>query len=629
MDFFSQQDKARRYTGLLVFYFVVAVVLIVAAVNLVIYFSFIFLEAYPYTPQTWFSQHLVYYVSAATLLLIFGGSFYRWFSLRSGGHAVAAMVGAQRLDLRTSDIKQRRLINVVEEMSIASGVPLPTIYVMRDEPAINAFVAGYEPTQAVMVVTEGAIEQLDRNELQGVVAHEFSHILNGDMRINVKLIAVLAGILMITVAGRLLMQGSGRSRGRSSGGLVVLGLLLMLVGYIGVLGGRLIKAAVSRQREYLADAAAVQFTRQPRGIASALNKIRLAGKGSLLRNAHAEDMSHMCFSRALSQKFSGWMATHPPLEQRIRRVDPSFLSLFRAQQLSKAINEEAPVSQAAEVAAMPEQLSALAPMSAAEFAESAGQIGQSHIAYAAQVHEAFSDLVLSAAHEMNAARLLVFAMLLSKMSRETGLALLADKLQADEVVQLQRLTDELTQMEDRYRLPLLDLLAPSLQQLNEHQRRQFLATCEALIKCDQRYTLQEFVLLYLLEHQLAPTTGRGARPAYFSFSSLHDEIHLLLSLMVHAGATPGQSARQSYQRVATSFMLDDREVLEKQAITPTTIRTALERLGRLTPLLKKNIIEACADIAMHDRTLHAVEADFLRMIAESLDCPIPPLVASE
>ena len=234
MDFFTQQEKAKRYTKILLLYFLIAVALIVVAVNVVIYYFFIFLELYPYTPQHWFSGALVYYISAATCLLIFSGSLIRWFKLKSGGHAVAAMVGAKRISLNTSDVKQRQLINVVEEMSIASGVPVPGLYVLESEAGINAFVAGYLPTEAVMVVTAGAIENFSRDEIQGVVAHEYSHILNGDMQINIRLMAILAGVLMISSLGHLLISGQSRShRSRDSGGSVVLGFLLLMVGYIG------------------------------------------------------------------------------------------------------------------------------------------------------------------------------------------------------------------------------------------------------------------------------------------------------------------------------------------------------------------------------------------------------------
>jgi len=198
VDFFAQQEKARQYTKVLLLYFLIAIVFIVVAVNVVIYYFFIALESYPYTPQDWFSDGVVYYITAATCLLILSGSVYRWLKLKSGGHAVAAMVGAKRIDLHTSDTQQRQFINVVEEMSIASGVPVPGLYIMQDEAGINAFVAGYLPTEAVMVVTCGAIENFSREEMQGVVAHEYSHILNGDMQINIRLMAMLAGILMIT-----------------------------------------------------------------------------------------------------------------------------------------------------------------------------------------------------------------------------------------------------------------------------------------------------------------------------------------------------------------------------------------------------------------------------------------------
>ncbi|TNF38915.1 MAG: protease, partial [Gammaproteobacteria bacterium] len=313
MDFFQHQDRARRKTTLLILYFVIAVVLIIAAVNLVFYLFVAYFANAQYSSiemsREWSAGNALLTISLITLLVIISGSLFRFVSLMGGGHAVAEMAGARFVNPDTDDINEKKFINVVEEMAIASGTPVPVLYVMDNEPGINAFVAGYQPTECVMVVTAGALEQLNRDQLQAVVAHEYSHILNGDMRINVRLMAILAGILLIGKLGELLMRSSGNRRGKGSGGGVMLGLGLFVIGYIGLFFGRLIKAAISRQREFLADASSVQFTRNPRAMAGALFRIRESMAGTYLSNDHAEDMSHMCFAQTMKISFQRLLAT--------------------------------------------------------------------------------------------------------------------------------------------------------------------------------------------------------------------------------------------------------------------------------------------------------------------------------
>lgn len=328
--FFERQAHARRNTTLLVVLFLSAVFLITLAVCLVGY-----LVTRSQTSMLPFHQWLLTSHGLITIAVVVGlisiASLARWADLAAGGERVALMVGARLIDPDTRDPDERRLRNIVEEMAIASGITVPQLYVMDQEPGINAFVAGYTPGEAVMVVTHGALTLLTRDELQGVVGHEFSHILNGDMRINVRLISLLAGILMFGQIGSFLVRASfhrgfrSRRDSRAEAALGVVGLALLVIGYLGVIFGRLIQAAVSRQRELLADASSVQFTRNPEGIGGALFKIGLYG-GFLDTTSHAGDMNHMCFGEAARMKFSSLLASHPPIEERINRIQPGLLA---------------------------------------------------------------------------------------------------------------------------------------------------------------------------------------------------------------------------------------------------------------------------------------------------------------
>ena len=311
MDFFQAQENARKKTGRLVLLYIAAVAGIIAVIYAVLALGLGYVtdaNNAPVRPHaddpaaTLWQPELLLGTAAAVIAIIGLGSLFKTMTLRSGGGAVALSLGGQLVAPNTTDPQRRRLLNIIEEMSIAAGIRMPAVYVLP-EAGINAFAAGYSPDDAAVAVSQGALDTLTRDELQGVIAHEFSHILNGDMRLNIKLIGLLFGILMLTLVGRVILRvgfasGGGRSRGgKNSGGsalaFAILGLVMILVGYIGVFFGQLIQAAVSRQREYLADASAVQFTRNPDGIAGALKKIALAETGSLITNPHATTTSHL------------------------------------------------------------------------------------------------------------------------------------------------------------------------------------------------------------------------------------------------------------------------------------------------------------------------------------------------
>ena len=328
MEFFEHQARARKQTTVLVVYFVAAVVGIIAAVYLASLLIFYFTQpgrpgAPPPELALWNPQLLLYAV-LGTLAVVLAGSLYKTAVLRKGGSAVAETLGGRLVDPGTLDPDERKLRNVVEEMAIASGTPVPKVYVLDHEPGINAFAAGHTPEDAAIAITRGGMSLLDRDELQGVIGHEFSHIHNGDMRLNLRIMGVLFGIVCLAVIGRVLLYSRG---GRGRNPMMFLGLALIVIGAIGIFCGRLIQAALSRQRELLADASAVQFTRNPDGLSSALQKI--GGVGSKLESAHAEEASHMYFENGIGKPLFGLMATHPPLEQRIRAIDPGWDGQFK------------------------------------------------------------------------------------------------------------------------------------------------------------------------------------------------------------------------------------------------------------------------------------------------------------
>ncbi len=504
MDFFGAQDSARRNTVWLVLLFACAVVLLLLLTNIVVCLGFglVPLEqiqlSYQQTQQLpW--QLIPIKPVVMTSSLVLGGIILmmtlKWVSLRQGGRVVAESLGGERVTYSNATPQQRILLNVVAEMALAANVPMPPVYVLP-ESAINAFAAGYSPADAVIGVTQGCVEQLNREELQGVVAHEFSHILNGDMRLNIRLMAWLYGILCIAEAGRFLLEHSrgariSRSSNEKSNPLPLMGLGLLIIGYLGVFFGNLIKAAVSRQREFLADASAVQFTRNPNGIAGALKKIAMYSHHSELDNAAAENASHLFFSTALNFMF-GWMSTHPPLTSRIQRIDPSWDGrLVIAKRPLKKANDEAkviPASEADSALAQSNTESDLASLFSAPYQ---------------QIMALLPAQLLHSCQQLNAAKALYLSTLLQPEHLPRQLFLIKELGSPELINQVDRLCDSVSQLTKHQQLHLLQLAIPTLKEQTLSQFRNFSQLIHEVVHVDGKQDLYEWVVQHWLLHGVA------------------------------------------------------------------------------------------------------------------------------
>ena len=503
MDFFANQDKARKHTKVLVIYFVIAVLCIVASVyiaSLLIFYG-VHAKQPPGSPSPelvlWDPQ-LFLYVVLGTLGVVAVGSLYKTAALARGGSAVAESLGGRIVDPNTTHPDERKLRNVIEEMAIASGVPVPRIYVLDDEKGINAFAAGHAPGDAAIGVTRGCMTLLNRDELQGVIGHEFSHILNGDMRLNLRIMGLIFGILCLAVIGRVLIYSRGRSR-EGNNPLMLLGLALIVIGAIGAFFGRLIQAALSRQREFLADASSVQFTRNPAGLSGALQKI--GGAGSKVESAHAGEASHMFFGNGMGKPFLGALATHPPLDERIRAIDPGWDGKFKTSSV-KAVETEAsrkaakPTSSRSPFPTIPGMPGARA--GDGGFATSAVLMGAVlpnlgkptplHLRYAEELRNSFSEKVQSAAREPLDAIALVYAMLLSpdETLRAKQLTELSDRAAPGVGEKTAALWPEVAPIASRGRLPLVNLALPALRQLRPGEFEQFSEALQWLIESDDQ-----------------------------------------------------------------------------------------------------------------------------------------------
>jgi Zn-dependent protease with chaperone function len=646
MDFFQNQDVARKKTGLLIFYFALAVVTIIALVYVAIALALRLSESSEGSGPSsssldlW-NPWLFGLVALGTSAFILGGSLYKIASLSGGGHTVAELLGGRLLHSGTADPDERRVLNVVEEMAIASGVPVPPVYLLEGEPGINAFAAGYGPGDAVIAVTSGSIQLLSRDELQGVIAHEFSHILNGDMRLNMRLMGVLFGILLIGLTGWLIFRttGSGNYRSgdrrdgnsrRENNALPLIGLALYVIGYAGVFFGNLIKAAVSRQREYLADASAVQFTRNPEGIAGALKKIGALAEGSHIQNPRAEEASHMFFGNAVggTGQLFGLIASHPPLVDRIRRIDPSFDGDFTKVRLETPRDEEpTPKAPQRDTSASP------MPFDPVQAVASVGTVGPAHLAYAAALLDTMPPALSEVVREPLGAQAAVYAMLLDpdESVRMSQLAWLETNGPPALVRQTQRILPETLRLGPESRLPLVELAVPALRQMSPAQAREFNQGVEALVQADRKTTLFEYALQRLLiRHVLSHF--RGVRPTTVKYDTsppLIGSISVVLSALARSGSTiPAEIARAFAEGVrALGWPAPSPELADEGAVSIESIDAALKQLASASPALKKQILEACATCIGVDGRVTVEEGELLRAISDSLGCPMPPVLA--
>jgi len=519
-------------------------------------------------------------------------------------------------------------------------VPMPKVYVLDNEEGINAFAAGHTTGDAAVGVTRSCITKLSRDELQGVIGHEFSHILNGDMRLNIQLMGVLFGILCLATIGRILLfVRSGNSRDRNM--LPFIGIALLIIGAIGVFFGRLIQAAISRQREFLADASSVQFTRNPAGLSGALQKI--GGYGSKMASPNAPDAGHLFFGNALSSAFLGALATHPPLEERIRAIDATWDGKFKRLTADKPEN----LSRVQPTRPlMPDAFRAVlggAILDAGNAAKppvipsdsvlpNLGTPTPLHLEYAEKLRDALPESVKAATREPLGSAALIYAMLLSPDAtmRATQLAGLARQVVPAVYHQTELLFPDVAATVAHARLPMINIALGALRQLTAEQFAQFSKTLQWLIQSDGKLQLFEFVLQKIVRRHLAPQFG-GARPPvvqFYTIQPLVPDCVVVLSTLANVGGNDAAAIQKAFAAGAPYLRapLGGLALLPRDQCGLNQIDAALNRLAQAVPQIKKNLIDACVHVVGADGVIQESEAELLRAIADTLDCPMPPFL---
>lgn len=659
-DFFERQNIARRKTTLLLCYFLPSVVLTILGIYFVVLFGLAFHGIHwrrhyyidPLVHPSMIDWHLLGIVAGSTMFAMTLAALYKSQQLASGGPAVAAMLGGRRINNSTTDADERRLLDVVEEMAIASGVPVPEVFVLSDENGINAFVAGHDSKDAALGVTNGALRLLNRDELQAIVGHEFSHLLNGDMHLNLWLMSFLYGILFISLTGKFLINCSNRGddcrirrRGRGDGGIIIVGAGLFVIGSVGYFFGRLIKCAVCRERERLADAAAVQFTRNPLALAGALKKIGGLVFGSRISGAEADEASHMFFSDVMPDSFMGLLSTHPPLEQRIRAVDPSFDGKFEhiksipAQQLEAghappiitSINDIPRITQLPPAAIV--QIAAV--LNDKTPVVRRRPLTPQHLTYATGLTASLPQELTTAAREPFGATALIYAMLLlpDATARATQLNDIGPVASSPLMSVAQQYFPAVCTLTNGQKLALISVATPSLRQMSRVQFEDFSKTVKQLVESDSEISLFEYSLQKTLLRHLQPyfSPYKPGIAQYYAAAGLATECAVLLSALAYESSEVNSEITAAFQAGADGLELPPNKqiaLLPREQCDLAQIDAAVQKITQASLPVKKQILNACAFVVASDSLVKEEEAEMLRAIADAIGCPLPPFVSA-
>ncbi len=647
-NFFQRQAQARSSCQKLVFLFAAAVFLIIVA----LYFAFrliwvIYLFTESFSTNTtkahyyfgklhafsFWDPPLFFFIAASVALFIIFASLWKMNTLQKGGGAVAEMLGGRLIPRTSNDPAERQLLNVVEEMAIASGIHVPQVFVLDKENSINAFAAGLTLNDSAIAVTRGTLDLLSRDELQGVIAHEFSHILNGDTRLNIQLIGIIYGILIIGIIGGQILEYYKISA--KSVILIIGGILLAIIGYAGSFLGRLIQSAVCRQRELLADASAVQFTRNPHGLANALKKIGGYVYGSGIKAVAAKQASHLFFGEShRSGLFSGFLATHPPLEERIRLLDPTFkgnFTIIKDSNITPQTQSTDTTHEGFYMAAAPLTASPMVKVKPAEIVSRVGKPNTESFGRSLAILAMIPAKIQQALNTPQGAASVICALLLGTDCKERATQF--NVLQRAIVLQgnIEETTsfcDLITNLPQDIRLPLVELAIPSLRSLTGMEKRNFLMVINSLITADNKVTFFEFTIQWMINKLLSETEDMSSKVTFFSYAPVGLDILIILRALACAGNVGNE------EKARLAFAAGVAQIPELAGKNPDfsyeeniaflQVSNALKQLNYASFKIKQSVIDACAHCAFADKTITITEADLLRVISLAMNCPLPP-----
>jgi len=633
MDFFAAQAAARRRERRFIVAYSFAVLAIAAAITVVVVSVLVTAgessgSAISHTGRLTTHPGLVFLTALTVLGVIGVAALYRSGQLTSGGGAVARSLGGMRVQRPVQDPKLQRLLNVVEEMAIAAGLPVPEVYVLEQEPGINALAAGFSPADAAICVTRGTLARLNRAELQGVIGHEFSHILNGDMRLSTRLAGPLFGLLVIAIAGRMLLRATS-GRDRRAGAVIVIGTAVMCLGYLGVFFGRLLQAAICRQQEFLADASCVQFTRDTDGLRDALAHVARSPASSVLVGAAGEDLAHLF----LAEAYDRWYATHPPIAERIRALDSHFdlASLSRPEPpLPPEVEPSAAAATAAPAGTGKRSVSASALLAGTTgLSDAIGNPNLEAFEYAKAIRTALPPELEAMLAQSSGAANLWLALAVSAEpsvsarqfelvrasfgeSVSDAVALVVPRVRALSVIQ---------------HLPLLQRALPALKAWPAERRRALIRLTSDMARAGGRMDVHEYLRAALATRYLSDQVDPPLRPGTVALDACANELGVLFAVLAGQGNEDPVLARRAYELGLASLLPRTRPSYQPPAAATWNVELdrALGRLTALAPAAKELLIDALGRTVMADQTVTVGEAELMRAVAALLHCPLPPL----
>jgi Zn-dependent protease with chaperone function len=635
MNFYHHQAEAHKSSRRLILLFGVAVLIVVAAVDAVVFTALATLQplkrGQTFSVTDWMERHPseVLITTLCVAAVIGLSCLYKIAQLGQGGGVVARSLGGTRVSADTTDPSERRLLNVVEEMAIASGVPMPEVYLLEQESGINAFAAGHNPANAAVAVTRGTLNTLNRAELQGVIAHEFSHILNGDMRLNIRLMGLLFGLMVIALIARTALRLTPRGRGGKAGGAIVAiaaaALVVLVIGYVGLFCGRVIQAAISRKREALADASAVQFTRDPSGLRGALIKIGAATGGSRIADAHVDEVAHMLFAPGMKRL----LATHPPLVERIKVLDPQFnpkeIEVTRGRLLAPGSHptDDEPRSLRQRMGAV----SAFAADGSA-VAQLVGNPSPVHVERASELLRATPQSVTLAARHPESARALLLALAIhaEHEQRLPQLQFIAERLGARVQGEVVRISAEVDPLRPEQRMPALLLAFPALRQLPSEDRLQLLICLNLMLQREGAMSLSSYTLRKLAQVHLGDDLYPRTQNKQLPVKVLVPELQVLFSVLAKHGHQDAAHAELAYDAGMNHLRLAHKPSYGVFSDWPVKLDAALTRLDQLAIAAKEQLVAALVKTVLYDSEIKIGEAELLRAVCGSLHCPLPPLI---
>ena len=640
MNFFEAQARAKKHTFVYIVLFLLTMGGLIVLANLTIALALSMFESESYTqalgklfdntsPKTWLASSIL------IAGVVFVGSMYKIIQLSSGGESVAMALGGVKVNRNTRDIEKKRLLNVVEEMSIASGISVPPVYLLPED-SINAFAAGHTTDDVAIGVTQGLINTLTRDELQGVIAHEFSHIFNGDMKMNMRLTGGLHGILLIGLIGEGILRSFGRSRHthRSSGSkdkngsgvmiIMMVGLSFYLIGFLGKFMGGWIKAIISRQREYLADATAVQYTRYPEGISGALKKIGGLSYGSNLESDAATTHSHLFFAKGVNGFFSTMFSTHPPLQERILAIDPRWNGVYPKVTKLDHTKRQRHYKEKREDHQKEKIIPAVLAQSAID---SIATPNNRHLSFATKIDEKLSNIYGDSIGDGLGAQGIIFSLLAHDdpelLQRQKAMLSIGLVKEIDSALKKRK------ELKREQYLELVRLLIPTLKTLSLTQYKSFKSNMAHFIEIDRKVSMFEWCLQHILLRPLDKKfkTSKPIKMVYSNMDVIKNEVELVLSMLSQAQFKDDAQAEAALNKIVQKEGLKGFSYVQKSKINFKTFTEAVLTLEKAKYNVKEGLLKTILKMMMVDEQLSNSENELIQTMAEILQIPLPPLSA--